>query len=276
MKIIIDSTCYLDEEFIRKHNIDVASLHIVVNGESFEEVSVDNEFVFKQLNEGNKVSTSAVAPAVFESMFNKYPDETILVFPLSAGISATYQSAMIAKEMVDREDVYVFNTLVCAYGNENIVIQIVKAIEEGKTEKEVINQAYELSDNAEVLFTLTTLEHVVRGGRISKVSAAIANIVGIKPVIEMVDGKLLVTRKSRTHKKIVNNFIIKEIKEHAENFSKLYLRIIDLKQDDFAQQIKSGLKDVVNIEITHTKYIGPVFSYHLGEEGYGITWTAVK
>ncbi len=276
MKVIIDSTCYLDDAFIKENDIEVASLHVVVNGESYEEISVDNEFVFKHLNEGNKVSTSAVAPAVFEEMFNKYPNEAILVFPLSQGLSGTYQSAMIAKEMVGRENIHVFDTMVCAYGNENIVLQVVEAIKEGRSVGEVILLAQELSENAEVLFTLTTLDHVVRGGRISKVSAALANIVGIKPVIEMVDGKLEVTRKSRTHKKIVNNFIIKEIKEHASKYSKLYLRVIDLKQDEFAKQIKEGLKDVENIDITHTKYIGPVFSYHLGDEGYGITWTAVR
>lgn len=276
MKIIIDSTCYLEESFIKKHNLDVASLHVVVDGESFEEVSVDNDFVFRCLNDGKKVSTSAVAPQVFADLFEKYPNETILVFPISSGLSATYQSAMIAKDMVENDDIHVFDAKVSAYGIENIVIQVANAIESGMQRDEVIDFAQELSDNAEVLFTLTTLDHVVRGGRVSKVSAAVANVIGIKPVIEMIDGKLIVTRKSRTHKKIVNKFIVEELIEHASKYSKLYLRVISLKQEEYAEQIKNALKDISNIEITHTRYIGPVFSYHLGDEGYGITWTAIK
>lgn len=274
IKIIIDSTSYLSDEYIKENDLEVASLHVVVDGKSYEEVDVDNEFVFDCFEQGKKVSTAAVAPAVFADLFEKYKDHTILVFPLSSGLSGTFQSAFIAKEMVDA-DVHIFDSKVAAYGVENIVMQVVDAVKEGKSKEEVIDLATTLSSNGHVLFTLTTLDHVVRGGRISKVSATIANIVGIKPVVEMVDGRLEVTRKSRTNKRIVDKFIVGELIANSKKFSKIFLRIISLKKDEIAKEIEEKLKHIPNIIVTHSKYIGPVFSYHLGDEGYGITWTAM-
>lgn len=275
--IVTDSTCYLPKEYLKKNSIEVASLHVVVDGVSFEEISIDNMFVFDNLNEGKKVTTSAVAPAVFVDIFNKLIDEGvehILVFPISSGLSGTYQSAMIAKDMVEG-NILIFDALVAAYGVELIVMKVVDAINSGLSSDEVIDKAKTYSSNGHVLFTLTTLDHVVRGGRISKVAGLIGKTLGIKPVIEMIDGKLEVTRKSRTNKRIINSFIVDELAEHAKNFKMIYLRIISLKQNKLTKEIELRLKErISNIEISYTDYIGPVFSNHLGDEGYGITWTA--
>jgi len=277
LAIITDSTSYFTKEYLQKHSIEVASLHVVVDGVSYEEVDVDNEFVFDNLNNKKKVSTAAVAPLVFTELYQKLFDsgvEDILVFLISSGISGTYQSAMIAKDMVDG-NVHVYDALVAAYGVENIIIQVANAIESGMERDELLELASTLSKNGHVLFTLTTLDHVVRGGRVSKTSALIGNALKIKPIVEMVEGRLEVTRKSRTNKKIINKFIVEELVEASKKYEMIYLRIISLQKDEITDEIEAKLKEnIKNIEITRTSYIGPVFSYHLGDEGYGITWTA--
>ncbi len=275
--IVTDSTCYLSNKYFKENNIEVASLHVVVDGESYQEIDINNEFVFDCLNKGKKVTTSAVAPMVFVDIFQKLIDEgveDILVFTISSGISGTYQSACIAKDMVEG-NIHVYNALVAAYGVELMVMKVTDKINQGLPNSEVIEFANTISKNGHVLFTLTTLDHVVRGGRISKVAALVGKTLGIKPVIEMLDGKLEVTRKSRTNKRIINNFIVAEMVEHAKNYKNIYLRIISLNQDELTNEIEEKLKSQIkNIEITRTNYIGPVFSFHLGEHGYGVTWTA--
>ncbi|XMB66356.1 DegV family protein [Mycoplasmatota bacterium zrk1] len=275
--IIIDSTCYLDEKFIKENNIEVVSLNVIIDGVSYKETDIDNKVVFDSLKENKKVSTAQVAPGLFVEAYNKLIDEgveDILVFPISSGLSGTYQAACIAKKMVEG-NIHIFDSKVAAYGVELIVLQVVELINQNKSNEEVIKRAKLFTSNGHVLFTLTTLDHVVRGGRISKMSALIGNTLRIKPVIEMIDGKLEVTKKSRTNKRIIDNFIVEELYKESLKFKQMYLRIINLKQEDIALEIEHKiLNKIPNIEVSHTNYIGPVFSYHLGDEGYGITWTA--
>ncbi|QVK20155.1 DegV family protein [Mycoplasmatota bacterium] len=275
--IIIDSTCYLDEKFIKENNIEVVSLNVIIDGVSYKETDIDNKVVFDSLKENKKVSTAQVAPGLFVEAYNKLIDEgveDILVFPISSGLSGTYQAACIAKKMVEG-NIHIFDSKVAAYGVELIVLQVVELINQNKSNEEVIERAKLFTSNGHVLFTLTTLDHVVRGGRISKMSALIGNTLRIKPVIEMIDGKLEVTKKSRTNKRIIDNFIVEELYKESLKFKRMYLRIINLKQEDIALEIEHKiLNKIPNIEVSHTNYIGPVFSYHLGDEGYGITWTA--
>ncbi len=172
-------------------------------------------------------------------------------------------------------NIHIFDSKVAAYGVELIVMKVIDAINQNKSNEEVIEKAQTLSMNSHVLFTLTTLDHVVRGGRVSRVAGLIGNTLKIKPVIEMVEGKLEVTKKSRTNKKIIDKFIVEDLVEQSLKHKQLYLRIISLNQKEIALEIENKVKErISNIEITHTDYIGPVFSYHLGDEGYGITWSA--
>ncbi|XMB85808.1 DegV family protein [Mycoplasmatota bacterium WC44] len=275
--VIIDSTCYLDSDYIKDNNIEVVSLNVIIDGVSHREVDIDNKVVFDSLNANKKVTTAQVAPGLFVDAYNKLINggvDDILVFTISSGLSGTYQAACIAREMVEG-NIHIFDSKVAAYGVELIVMKVVDAINQNKSNKEVIEKAQTLSNNGHVLFTLTTLDHVVRGGRVSKASALIGNALKIKPVVEMIDGRLEVTKKSRTNKRIIDKYIVETLVEQSLKFKQIYLRIINLKQNEIALEIEKKIKEnISNIEITHTNYIGPVFSYHLGEEGYGITWSA--
>jgi DegV family protein with EDD domain len=116
------------------------------------------------------------------------------------------------------------------------------------------------------------LVSLFRSGRLSKAKAAIGTVMRIKPLIQMVGGKLDLFKSARTHKKVIFE-IIDRIKETTEGFQTIHVRILSKNSIEQAKLLEEEIKNVFkNVIITFNEYLGPVFSIHLGKKGYGVSW----
>ncbi|MCK5761713.1 MAG: DegV family protein, partial [Candidatus Izimaplasma sp.] len=114
---------------------------------------------------------------------------------------------------------------------------------------------------------------LLRSGRLTRTKAAIGTVLRIKPLIQMIDGKLDLFRSARTHKKVINE-LIERIKETTVNFNSICIRILAHNQTKEALALKLELERVFNnIKISYTENLGPIFCLHLGKKGYGVSWS---
>ncbi len=276
--IVIDSTVYLTEKQIKDNDLTVVSLNVVEGDVSKREVEVDNDYIFNRQAKGASFTTSQPSPGEFLENYKeliKKGYEKVFVVCLSKNISGTYQSANLAKNMLDNsEKVYIFDTMLAAFGTEMIAEQVIKMVNEGNTSEEIISRIDRIISTSGQMFTVENLFSLVKGGRISGTSAAIGTVLRIKPIIKIVNGKLEVVHKERTYKK-VHSYMIKNILEDSKELKKITFRITSHNSQESAEQLKQVIIDKFpNMEFVYTNYLGPVFSIHVGKKGYGLSWFA--
>ena len=275
-KIIFDSTVYIDKNVLKENNVGVASLNVIEGDNSYRELEVEVPFIFNEQDKGKSWTTSQPAPGEFLELYKEALEEgydRIFVLGLSRNISGTYQSANLAKNMLDDpEKVYLFDTLLCAYGTEMIGIELIDMVKQGKSEEEIISRINQLISTSEQMFTVENLFALVKGGRLTLAKAAIGTVLRLKPVIRVIDGKLQNVHNERTYKKL-HNYFINEMKRTHEGYDKLNVYITSQNSPDSSDAIKELIEqEFPHAKITYTHYLGPVFSIHVGRKGYGISW----
>ena len=274
--LVVDSTVYLSEEEIKKYDIRKVSLNIIDGEETFKESEVDNDFVYDRLGKGHVLTTSQPSPGEFLSTYEELIElgyEKVFVVCLSDQISGTYQSATLAQNMLENPNfVYVFNSGLAAFGNEMIALRIIDMINAKKDFDKIIEKINKLISSTNLIFTLESLTSLLRSGRLSRTKAAIGTVLRIKPLIQMVEGKLDLYKSARTHKKVIQE-IVEAMKETTKGVSSICVRILGHNSTEQATALRNELERVFkNIKISYTENLGPIFNLHLGKKGYGLSW----
>ncbi len=275
-KIVFDSTVYLPQELLDKHNIGVASLNVVNGVDSYREVDVDVPFIFDMQDKGASWTTSQPAPGEFLDIYDQaFEDgyDFIFVMGLSSQISGTYQSSVLAKNMSDRsDDIYTFDTQLCAYGTEMIGLRLIDLVTQKLDKDVIIEKLNVLIKQSGQMFVTENLISLVKGGRLSAPSAYLGTLLRIKPIIKVIDGKLQLNGKERTYKK-TNKFIIDTMNNEIGEHKNLYVYITDTHSFESGETLKEAVLEAFpNAIITRSSYLGPVFSVHVGKKGYGLSW----
>ena len=275
-KIIIDSTVYLSNDLIKENDIDVASLNVIEGDNSYREVEVSVQFIFDEQDKGKSWTTSQPAPGEFLELYEKALAEgyeKIFVSGLSKNISGTYQSANLAKNMLDDSDkVHIFDTQLCAFGTEMIALELIRLRNAGEEFEAIVKKTEDLIKNSGQMFTVENLFSLVKGGRLSAARAAIGTVLRVKPIIKVIEGQLKLVHSERTYKKL-HKYIINEVKTSSEGYKRLHVYITSQFSPDSVAAIKAEISNnFPDAEITETAYLGPVFSIHVGRKGYGISW----
>jgi DegV family protein with EDD domain len=275
-KIIFDSTVYINKTVLKENNVSVASLNVIEGDNSYKELEVDVPFIFSEQDKGKSWTTSQPAPGEFLNLYEeaiKEGYERIFVLGLSSNISGTYQSANLAKNMLDNPHIiHLFDTQLCAYGTEMIGQELLRYVADGLQEEEIISRVEQLIKTSEQMFTVENLFALVKGGRLTMTKAAIGTVLRLKPVIRVIDGKLQQVHNERTYKKLFKYFIT-EMRATTKDYKKLYVYITSQNSKDSATLLKETiLNEFPDAEITFTEYLGPVFSIHVGRKGFGLSW----
>ncbi len=276
--LVIDSTVYLDQPTIDKHNLKVVPLNVIEDEDtSYRETDITPQFVLDQVDAGKKLTTAQPSPQLFteayDSLFSQ-GYEKVLVIPLSRGISGTYQSAVIGKETSNHSaNIHVFDTLNAGFGNELLVLEILRLIDEGHTHAEIVEKTNTMIADAGLLFTVQNLFSLQKGGRLSRGQALLGTVLRVRPIIRVNEaGELKMIHKERTHAKMIN-YMVNQIKQHVGEEGSPIVRIVHQKSQDSADALQAALKKAFSsVKITTTDRISPVFSIHIGKKGLGVTW----
>lgn len=276
-KVVVDSTFYLSEEEFRTLGVKRASLNVIDGDDTYKELEIENQFIYDSLAKGHKLTTSQPSPAEFLHLYEeciKEGADTIFVLTLAKPLSGTYQSADIARKMLDKPDiVHLFSSRVAAMGNEMLTLELMKMINAKNTKDEIVDRMEKLIKTSHVNFTIENLIHLMRSGRLSKTKAMIGTVLRVKPILDQDEtGKLGIFGSARTHKKVME-MIVNNIKESTQGANKVIVRFISKNSKENAEKLKQLVLDSIeNVEFTFSEYIGPIFSLHLGTNAYGLAW----
>ncbi|MCF0108343.1 MAG: DegV family protein [Bacilli bacterium] len=273
IRIICDSASDITLKDAKKLNIDVVPMPIRFDDKEYLDgvnISFD-EFYDKLAVEKNLPVTSQINPFVWEEKINQYPDDEIILITLSSRLSGTYKSALTASE--GKKNVRVVDSLNATAGIRVLVDRAVDLREQGKTIDEICDVLNEEKKNICVIGVLDNLKALKKGGRISPTVAMVGGLLGIKPIIEVKDGEVVMAGKARgSH----NGF--KRVKEIILDYGgidttkEVILAYTGNSDEMLEKYIASAKNDVINRSF-NIQRIGATIGTHIGDGAIAIVFS---
>ncbi len=188
VKIITDTSCDLPQEEVDKYNIDIIPLKITFeDGRTYlDRVEITpSSFVDKMTRSRVLPKTSAPDPDTFVSGFEKGLRQCgeVLFISLSSGLSSTYQIALLAAKMLGSNNICIFDSLTASLGTGIAAIKAARMAAMGLNVHTIVDKLTSIRQTREVLFTLDTLDNVVKGGRLSRFQGMAGTMLNIKPIL---------------------------------------------------------------------------------------------
>lgn len=199
VRISADSTCDLSPDLLTRYDITLVPLYVQLGDASLRDgVNVDEQTIFDYVAKtGNLPKTSAPTVADYLENFKKIqqPGQEVVHISLGSKFSSSYQNACIAAEELD--GVYVVDSCNLSTGHGHIVIQAAIMAEYGLAGAEILEKCNQITPKVRASFIVDRLDYLYKGGRCSGVAALGANLLKLKPCIEVVGGEMKVGKKYR-------------------------------------------------------------------------------
>lgn len=273
VKILSDSTCDLPQEVLEKYNITMLPLSVIKDGKQYTDgVNITPADIFSHVAAGGDLcSTAALNIGEYEEVFGKYSKEYdgVIHINISAEFSSCYQNACLAAE--NFENVRVIDSRNLSTGQGLVVL---KACELAQTTTDLDAIADELrsfTDKVEASFLLDRLEYMVKGGRCSAAAALGANLLNLKPCIEVKNGKMSVVKKYRgNYAKCLSNYV-KDRLSGRDDLDKWTLFVTRTPvTDECLAAVKDTVAQYNDFETTYWNEAGCTVSCHCGPGTLGV------
>ncbi len=199
IQVTCDSTCDLTPELYEKYNIAVMPLTVSLGDKAYKDsVDIDGPMIFDYVSKtGVLPKTSATSISEYTDFFKPFVDDgyTVIHINLSSGLSSSHQNAVLAGEELG--NVYVIDSLNLSSGSGHLAIAARELEAEGLAPEVIADRLNEMKSRLDVSFIISELDYLHKGGRCSGVAAFGANLLKLRPCIEVVDGGMVVGKKFR-------------------------------------------------------------------------------
>lgn len=273
IKILSDSTCDLSQELLEKNNITLIPLTIVKEGEAYVDgVTITPDDIFAHVAAGgNLCSTTATNMGEYAEWFEKFTGDYdgVLHINIGSGFSSCYQNACLAAEEFDNVRVIDSQNLSTGQG-----LVVLKACELAKTctsIDELHKLVQEFTAHIEASFLLDQLNYMVKGGRCSSVAALGANLLNLKPCIEVKDGKMAVVKKYRgNYAKSLANYVKDRLADRDDLDSDTLFVTHTPVSTECHDAVKAAVDTYANFKNIYWTQAGSTISCHCGPGTLGV------
>lgn len=246
--LVAETGSDITEELAKKYGIEIVPMHVSFGDDTMDDGAFPVEKIVDYYKTTGKLpTTSGSTPADFEAKFDeiheKYPEAHILYLAYSAITTCSYQSAVIASE--GRDYVTAIDTKMVSIGQANIVCKMAEILNENPDMEieEAVQTVNKLIERTKMCFLPDTLEFLRAGGRVSNMAFLGASILGLHPCIELMDGKLMATKKFRGKMKKV---AIELVQEYVEKYKLDRSETLWIANTvGFSEEIKEIVKEAV-------------------------------
>lgn len=273
IKIIADSTCDLPADLIEKYNITIVPLFVMKENEEFEDgVTITAKEIFAHVDAGgNLCSTAARSFGYYQDTFAKFAKDYdgILSVNIGSGFSSSYQNACLAAEEFD--NVRCFDTGNLTTGQGFLVLKAIELAESVQSLEELTDALQKLINKVETSFVVNKLDYLVKGGRCSSAAALGANLLNLKPCIEVKDGKMTVVKKYRgNYAKCLASYVKDRLENREDiDWSTVFITHTDVS-DECYQAVMEALNTYGHFDKVYDSYAGCTVASHCGPGTLGI------
>ena len=272
--ILTDSSADLGEEMVRKLDVQVVPLGFVLDGQAYHDYpdnrDMDPHAFYERLRKGDAATTNAVNTAQYTEALEPLlqAGRDVLVLAFSSGLSATYQSSVIAVEELrakyPERKLYTVDTLCASLGQGLLVWYAAQLRERGRSIKEVQDWVEEHKLNLCHQFTVDDLYFLKRGGRVSAATALVGSMLHIKPVLHVdSEGHLINIGKVRGRQASLKA-LVDRMEETAIDPGSLTVFISHGDCLEDAQMVAEMVKKRFGVDEVYINYVGPVIGAHSG------------
>ncbi|QRN85170.1 DegV family protein [Clostridia bacterium] len=267
VRIITETTCDVSLEILNEWNVETLPMFVTLDGAEYRDqydISPVDFFDMLEKTEGLPTTTQ-ITPNRYEAIMKDVKDkkEEALFLVFSSGLSGSYQSCLVAQQMVDYEGIRVVDTKAACGGQGLIVYEIQKRAAQGLSLAELTEAAEWMSTHIEHLVMVENLEMLRRGGRISGVAAFMGGVMNIKPLIHMVDGKLLPFAKVKGQRKALKHLIL-EMEKRGKDLEQQKIFITHAANPKGAQMLADELKEMLGLSNIFITEMGATIGSHTG------------
>lgn len=228
-----------------------------------------DEFYHLLMETGDFPITSQPSPEAFMKPFQEAKDagDELIYFAISSVLSGTFQSANIAKAMVEYDGIYIIDTLNASHMIGLLASFAKKWAEEGMSAEEIVARCEDLKWRIRVLTGVDTLEYLKRGGRIGKAAALMGSLANIKPLVAVVDGRVEPLAKSLGFGRAIQT-LTEKIKAYEIDPAYPTCSLYTYGEEN-VQKLEEKLSEA-GIKIDARRQVGPTIGAHVGPGVYGL------
>lgn len=282
IRLIVDSTCDLHPEHMEKYGILMLPLRVLLNGYDYrDKIEIEPEQVYEAMRQGIVPKTSQVSPEdvyqVFQGCCGRGEDFIYLAF--SSKLSGTYQIARAVMDEFRQKypnlRMQIVDSKAGSVATALMALQAVQMIEAGHAFGDIVKQLAFMADHAELIFTVSDIGWLVKGGRLGRFQGVLGSILEIKPILEMKNGLIGVFKKARGSQKALAMMA----ETLAERIAAFPGQVIGIAHSDNLQGVEK-LKSILTEKTGATNFlvskIGSVLGSHIGIGGLGLCFFSQK
>lgn len=270
LTIITDSGADLPISFYEENHVVLMPLKVQFDGKEYDDhIEIEPQTVYQAIRDGQYPKTSQVPPNRFEELFTEMAKnkQDGIYIAFSSQLSGTYSTAVMilnqVKEQYPDFNLTILDTKCASLGQGLVVMEAVRLASSGVSKEEMIEWLQFRASHTESLVTVNDLDHLAKGGRVSKASAFVGGLLNIKPIIHMEDGKLVPIEKVRGKRKVFNR-IIELMKERGDKLDQQIVGISHADNEATALEVKGMIESEFHPESITITNIGSAIGAHTG------------
>lgn len=271
MRILTDSACDLPLAYLQQHEVTFFSLRVELDGQDYADITdIQAPSIYEALRLGKEPKTSQVSPDAFYETFEqmaKHGEEGVYI-AFSSALSGTYATAVMMYEQVKESypqfTLHIIDSKSASLGQGLVVQEAVRVKESGATLDELVAHITAFAPRVEHIFVVDDLQHLARGGRISKSTAFVGGLLNIKPILEISkEGKIESLDKARGQKRAIKQ-MVSYMKERGVNLQQQTIGLLHCADDELLQELKSAIEAEFQPKGFVESNVGAVISSHVG------------
>jgi len=279
IKITSDSTCDLSPEQIARYDITILPLAVAMGGKDYRDgVDIKPDAIYTHVSQGGSLPTTAANNMteyldVFERYLQEY--DAIIHLNISAEFSSCYQNACLAAQ--ECENVYVIDSRNLSTGHGLLVLKAAELAESGMDAAQIAEALREATDRVDASFILDQLEYLKKGGRCSALVALGANMLKLKPCIEVKNGKMGVGKKYRgAYAKCMKEYITDRLKDRTNlDTTRVFITHSGIAPE-LIQSAVETVQELQNFQEICITVAGCTVSSHCGPGTMGVLFLTTK
>jgi DegV family protein with EDD domain len=272
--VVVDSGIDLPKEY-KKDNVFILPLKVIKDGVIYlDGVTITPQEVVAEIAD-HDFKTSLISPGEVTDYLEKVKMQgyqQVIMVTISSGLSGTYSAFVQAADSFDELEVEVIDTLSIGSGAGLHAVEAIDLIESGKSLKETADILRDKVNKSKVYFLVGTLDYLIKGGRINKVTGFVGQALSLKPVITCdEEGKYVTVVKVRSHMQGINQ-VLDLIEAQFGKYKAIDVAVADCSRPKEVEYINQQLKErLSNIRTLFNGTISPALTVHTGPDLIGIT-----